>query len=143
MIGINWIHIIDDKGVPIIIYENYVEGTRKNGGALLSHFLSAMTTIAKKLKEHEIKTIIVGNDKFFLSRSEKTDYLFIIKSNNDMELITITPILNQIKDLFVSKHFIPPNLSVEKKRKKLMLFKEDLLKILEPKSPIEKFLDKT
>ena len=136
---IDWIYIIDNAGATIFSYENYIQGSGNISYALLSHFLFALQSIAKDLKENEIKGVEMGNNKFFLSKEKSTKYLFILKSNRDANSQIIEPLLKQIKDKFVKKFPGRKDLFVDEKIELLNSFKEDIRAILKQKSNIEKF----
>lgn len=138
---INWIYIIDDAGANIFSFENKITGAGGGTSVVLSHFLYALQSIAKTLKENEIRSVEMSNNRFFLCREPITNYLFIIKTNRDADTQVITPILSEIKDKFMEKfkgHF---TLVVEDKIELINAFKEDIREILQQKSNIEKFVD--
>ena len=137
---IDWIYIIDNAGATIFNYEIHIQGSSNISHALLSHFLFGLQSIAKDLKENEIKGVEMGNNKFFLSKEKSTKYLFILKSNRVANSQIIEPLLKQIKDKFIKK--FPPgheNLFIDEKIELLNSFKEDIREIFKQKSNIEKF----
>lgn len=138
---INWIYIIDDAGATIFSYVNYVQGTGNGNPALLSHFLFALKLIAKTLKENEIRSVEMSNNRFFLCKEKMTNYLFILKSNRDADTQVITPVMSEIKNKFVEKFTGHFKLVIEDKIALLNSFREDIKEILQQKSNIEKFVD--
>ena len=65
---INWIYIIDDSGGTIFSFENHLQGSNDTTSALLSHFLFALQSIAKTLKDNEVRSVEMSNNRFFLCR---------------------------------------------------------------------------
>lgn len=136
---IYWIYIIDDTGAPIFSYESIVQGSLNKNHAIISHFLHALQSIGKNLEYNEVKSIDLGNNRFFLTKEKLTNYLFILKSDQDADFQFITLLLKQIKHKFVEKfkgHF---KLVVDEKIELLNSFKEDVREILMLKSNFEKF----
>ncbi len=139
MTKIDWIHIIDDTGATIFSYETIVQGSLRNNHTIISHFLYALQSISKNLDYSEVKSVDLGNNRFFLTKEKFTNYLFIIKSNQETDLDFITLLLNQIKHKFVEKfkgHF---KLVVDEKIELLNSFKEDVREIIMLKSNLKKF----
>jgi len=139
MSKIDWIYIIDDTGATIFSYEIHIQGSGNISHALLSHFLFALQSIAKDLKDNEMKSVEMGNNKFLLSKEKSINYLFILKSNRDANPQIIEPFMKQIQDTFVKKFYGYKNLFVDEKIELLNSFKEDIRTILKQKSNIEKF----
>jgi hypothetical protein len=133
------VYIIDDTGATIFSNEIHIQGAGDVSQAILSNFLFALQSIAKNLKDNEMKSIEMSNSKFLLSKEISTNYLFILKSNRDAELQIIKPIMKEIQDSFVKKFFEYENLFPEEKIQLLNSFKEDIKAILKEKSNIEKF----
>ncbi|MFX1443256.1 MAG: hypothetical protein ACFFHV_07585 [Promethearchaeota archaeon] len=136
---IDWIYIIDDTGATIFSYEIHVQGSGNVSHALLSHFLFALQSIGKNLKDSEIKSIEMSNNKFLLSKEKTTHNLFILKSNRDADPQLIKTLLKQIQDKFVKKFFGYKKLYADDKIELLNSFKEDIREILKEKTNIEKF----
>ena len=141
MSKIDWIYIIDDTGATIFSYEIHIQGSGNISHALLSHFLFALQSIAKDLKDNEMKSVEMGNNKFLLSKEKSTSYLFILKSNREANPQIIEPLMKQIQETFVKKFYGYKNLFVDEKIELLNSFKEDIRAILKQKSNIEKFVD--
>jgi hypothetical protein len=139
MSKIDWIYVIDDTGATIFSYEIHIQGSGNISQALLSHFLFALQSIAKDLKDNEMKSVEMGNNKFLLSKEKSINYLFILKSNRDVNPQIIEPLMKQIQDTFVKKFYGYKNLFVDEKIELLNSFKEDIRAILKQKSNIEKF----
>jgi len=139
MSKIDWIYVIDDTGATIFSYEIHIQGSGNISHALLSHFLFALQSIAKDLKDNEMKSVEMGNNKFLLSKEKSINYLFILKSNRDANPQIIEPFMKQIQDTFVKKFDGYKNLFVDDKIELLNSFKEDIRALLKQKSNIEKF----
>lgn len=139
MSKIDWIYVIDDTGATIFSYEIHIQGSGNISHALLSHFIFALKSIAKDLKDNEIKSVEMSNNKFLLSKQKSTQYLFILKSNRDANLQIIEPLMKQIQEAFVKKFYGYKTLFVDEKIELLNSFKEDIREILQQKSNIEKF----
>lgn len=138
---INWIYIIDQSGATIFSYENHIQGSGNSNLALLSHFLYALKSIAKSLSEDEIRSIEMGNNRFFLCKEKVSNYLFILKSDRNSESIIITPILKQIKQKFLERFEGYFQLFIEDKIELLNAFREDVKTILSHKSNVQKFAE--
>ena len=138
MTKIDWIHIIDDTGATIFSYETIVQGSLRNTHTIISHFLHALQSISKNLDHSKVKSIDLGNNRFFLTKEKLTNYLFIIKSNQGVDLDFITLLLNQIKHKFVEKFSGHFKLVVDDKIELLNSFKEDVKEILMLKSNLGK-----
>ena len=135
---IYWIYIIDDTGATIFSYETIVQGSLNNNHAIISHFLHALRSIGKNLDLNEVKSIDLGNSRFFLAKEKLTNYLFIIKSDQDTEFEFITLLLKHIKYKFVEKFTGYFKLVVDEKIELLNSFKEDVREILMLKSSLGK-----
>jgi outer membrane protein OmpA-like peptidoglycan-associated protein len=137
---ISSIYIIDPTGATIFSYESHIQGLSNASLALLSHFLTALKSIAKNLKDDEIKRVEISNNTFFLNREKKTNFLFIVKSNRNTTYDLIEPILEQIKVKFIEKFTGDNVLFVDDKIELLNLFQEDIKKMLKQKTNIENFM---
>ncbi|MFX1326497.1 MAG: hypothetical protein ACFE8N_16215 [Promethearchaeota archaeon] len=129
-----WIYIIDNSGATIFSYENFLMGNSEINHALLSHFIHALQSMAKNLEEEEIKEVIIGENRFYLSKEALTNYLFIVKTKPTAKYENLKLILKKIKDRFVEKftgHFTLP---VQDKLELIQSFKEDVKKIIEGKN---------
>ncbi len=138
---INWIYVIDKSGGTIFSFENHIQGTNGSTSAVLSHFLFALQSIAHTLKDDEVRSVEMGNNRFFLCKEIMTNYLFIIKTNRDADTHIISPVLTEIKNRFVEKfegHF---RLMIDDKIALVNAFKNDIKEILQQKTNIEKFVD--
>ena len=100
---IYWIYIIDDAGATIYSFENHVQGAGGGTSAVLSNFLFALQSIAKTLKDNEVRGVEMSNNRFFLCKEKMTSYLFILKTNRDADTQVITPVLSEIINKFVDK----------------------------------------
>ena len=138
---INWIYIIDESGATIFSFENHIQGATGSTSVVLSHFLFALQSIAKTLKNNDVKSVEMSNNRFFLCKEQMTNYLFIIKTNRDADTQVITPVLNEIKLKFVEKFTGHFKLVIEDKIALINTFKEEIKGILSQKSNIEKFVD--
>ena len=135
-----WIYIIDSSGGTIFSYDNYVQGNSEVNHTLLTHFIYALQSVAKKLGEDETKEVEINKNKFFLIKEKLTSYLFIIKTKPDAKSEIISPILKKIKEKFVEKftgHFTLP---VQDKIKLLQSFKEDVKRIIEGKNDLSSLI---
>jgi hypothetical protein len=133
-----WIYILDDTGATIFSYQNNVQGTSNNNHTIISHFIHALRLLGTNLDQNEVKSINLGNNRFFLAKEKLTNYLFIIKSDQDAELEYITMLLNQIRHKFVEKFTGHFKLVVDEKIELLNSFKEDVREILLLKSNLGK-----
>ena len=138
---INWIYIIDQSGATIFSYENHVQGSGNGNLAFLSHFLFALQSIAKTLKENEVRSVEMGNNRFFICKEKMTNYIFILKTNRDADYEVITPILKEIKEKFIEKFTGHFKLVLEDKIALLNSFKQDIKVIIKQKSNIQKFAE--
>ena len=134
------IYIIDDKGTPILIHENYIQGLGNADHALLSDFINALQSFAKEFGEEETRMIELSDAKIYSTKDKLMNYYFIIKSDINAKNKKMFDILNKIKNLFIDK-FIGQLTSSEEKKKQIMVsFKDDLNKFLEPIDNIKGFL---
>jgi len=138
---IHWIYIIDQSGASIFSYENHVQGSGNGNLSLLSHFLFALQSIAKTLKENEIRSVEMSNNRFFICKEKMTDYVFILKTNRDADSEVIKPILKEIKEKFIYKFTGHLKLVLEDKIELLNSFKQDVKAILQQNSNIQKFTE--
>ena len=136
---IEWIYIIDKTGAILFSYEIHIQGSGNARHALISHFIFALKSIAKDLSADEVKIVEMGNNKFFLNKEKSNNYLFIVKSNRDIDPQIIKPFLNQIKERFVEKFKGYETLFVDEKIALLDSFKHDIRELLMEKSNLEKF----
>ena len=136
---IYWIYIIDNTGATIFSYENLIQGSLNSNHTIISHFLFALQSVGKNLGYNEVKSINLGNNRFFLTKEKLTNYLFILKSDRDADLELITLLLKQIKHKFVEKFTGHFTLIIDEKIELLNSFKEDVKEILMNKSNFEKF----
>ncbi|MFX1446327.1 MAG: hypothetical protein ACFFHV_23270, partial [Promethearchaeota archaeon] len=136
---IYWIYIIDDRGATIFSYETTVQGSLRNNHAIISHFLHALQSIGKNLGDNEVKSIDLGNNRFYLTKEKLTNYLFIIKTDTNADFEFINLLLKQIMFKFVEKFTGHFKLVVDEKIELINSFKEDIKEILRYKSKFEKF----
>ncbi len=71
----------------------------------ISNFLSILETIAMKIgeKEEELRIMVLGHSKFFLSKDKLTNVIFILKCEKDAKQKKIFEKLNKTKNLFIEK----------------------------------------
>ena len=138
---ITGLYIIDTTGAIILSYENHIQGGTNASLALLSHFLYALKSIAKDLKEDEVKSVEISNNKFFLNRENKTSFLFIVKSPRETSSQKIEPFLKEIKDRFLEQFTEDATLHIDEKIEVLNQFKENLKTMLKQKSNMENFME--
>lgn len=140
MIGIFWIYVIDNKGVPIFLYESYTPGAPDNDHALISHFLQTLRVSASRLDKEEVKEINYHSTTYFLTKDKTTDFVFILKSIKDIKNEEVISILENIKNLFINKYANQMNESVGNRRKILNNFRDDIWNLIERKIDIRKLL---
>ena len=135
------IYILDDKGTPIFIRENYIQGSGDANHALLTDFVSALQSLAQEFGEDETRVIELSDAKILSTRDKLTDYLFIIKCDTNSKNKKMFGILNQIKNIFIEK-FTGHLASSEEIKKKIMLSFEGALNevIAEPTDSLSGFL---
>lgn len=130
MMDINWIHIIDDKGCPIYIYESYAQGTKESNWALLSHLLFGLKSVALGINNDDIKTVQMGNNKYFMVKDNRTNFIFILKTQIEVNSDEIIPILNKVREIFVKKYSNYINKSYDERKTTLESFKDVIWKML-------------
>lgn len=132
---IDWIHIIDEMGTPIVIFENHRQGKSAINDALLSNLLEGLKVISVGLNYDEIKPIKMGNKQFYLTKENHTNYTFIFKVESEKNSIDISFLINKILNLYLHKYL---KLIEEKPREKEKFFeamKEEIKDILNLKKP--------
>ncbi len=133
---IDWIHIIDEKGTPVIVFENYKQGRTNVNEALLSNLLVGLKSIAAGLTYDEIKIVNIGNKKFYMMKEEQTDYTFIFKVDIQKKFESAIPFLKEVKELFVNKYLkVLKNKPIREKEKYYESIKEDIKNILNMEKP--------
>jgi len=140
MNDIFWIYIIDNTGAIVFKYETALQNSLRNSGALLSNFLKNLEFIAMNLRKDEVRGVEMGNHRFFITKENHPEYLFIIKTGRDADGAYIREILNQIRQKFIGKFDRSDYLSVEDKIEILDSFKEDVDAILNPKNNSKEFV---
>lgn len=135
------IYIIDDKGTPILIRENYIQGSGDAKHALLSDFVSALQSLAQEFGEDETRVIELSDAKILSTKDKLTNYSFIIKCDTNSKNKKIFGILNQIKNIFIEK-FTGYLASTDEIKKKIMLsFERELNEVIvDPNDTIAGFL---
>jgi len=135
------IYIINDKGTPIFIRENYIQGSGDANHALLSDFITALQSFAREFGEKETRIVELSDAKILSTMDYITNYLFILKCDVNSKNKKMFGILNQIKNLFIEKFtgFLASN---ENKKKEIMLLFELALNELltELKDSLSEFL---
>ena len=101
---ISWIYVIDDRGVPICLYESYSEGTKDSNHVLISRFIQQLLLISVNFKPEEIREIKIENSKYYMMQEQESQYIFIIKPLNDEDLEDIIPFLKKIMNLFIKEY---------------------------------------
>jgi predicted nucleic acid-binding Zn-ribbon protein len=134
------IYIIDNKGTPIFIRENYIQGSGNADHALLSDFISALQSFAKEFGEEETRMIELSDAKIYSARDKLTNYYFIIKCDINTKNKKMFDILNKIKNLFIDKSLGQLTSNDEKKKQIMASFEDALNDLLEPRENIEDFL---
>jgi hypothetical protein len=141
MSKVDWIYIIDDTGATIFSYEIHIQGSGNVSQAIMSHFLFALQSISKDLKNNEMRSVEMSNNKFFLKKETSMNYLFILKSDRDANPQIIEPFMIQIQNKFVKKFHGYQKLFVDEKIELLNSFKEDIRELFNEKSNLEKFFE--
>ncbi|MFW9867939.1 MAG: hypothetical protein ACFFEN_17735 [Candidatus Thorarchaeota archaeon] len=136
-----WIYIIDSSGATVFSYDNYVQGDSQVNHTLLSHFIYALQSVAKNMKEDETKEVEINKNKFFLIKEKLTNFLFIIKTKPQAKSELVTPILKKIQEKFVEKFTGHFTLAVPDKIKLLKSFKEDVKRIIEGKNQLANLIE--
>ena len=128
---INWIYIVDDTGSPIFIYESYIQGAQQNNFALLSHLLTGIMTVAAQVKDNEVKDLIMGANRYFITKIATLNYSFIIKSVKEVDSQEVSQFLNKIKKRFVENYADKMNLTILEKRKVFDKFMHEIKNMLD------------
>jgi len=138
---IDWIHIIDEKGTPVVVFETYKQGNSDINEALLSNLLVGLKSIAAGLTYNEIKIVNIGNKKFYMMKEDQSDYTFIFKVDIEKKFETAIPLLKEVKELFLYKYFgLLRNKPAHEKENYYESIKEDIKKILNMEKPNAKEL---
>jgi len=135
------IYIIDDKGTPIFIRENYIQGSGEANHALLSDFVTALQSFAQEFGEDETRVIELSDAKILSSKDNLTNYLFILKCDINSKNKKMFGILKKIKNIFIEM-FTGYLASSEDKKKEIMVAFEAALskEIVEPADGFKVFL---
>ena len=135
------IYIINDKGTPIFIRENYIQGSGDANHALLSDFITALQSFAREFGEKETRIVELSDAKILSTMDYITNYLFILKCDINSKNKKMFGILYKIKNLFIEK-FTGYLASSEDKKKEIMIsFELALNEVLaEPASTLSGFL---
>ena len=131
MINISWIYVVDNRGVPIFLYESYTQGAKDSNHALISRFLQQLQLLASSLGIKEIKEIKIDNNTYYITQDKKSQYIFIIKPTPNANQEDITRILIKIKNLFIKKYSKHMDGSIDKKRNIFRHLKDDIWKLIE------------
>jgi len=138
---IDWIHIIGEKGTPVVVFETYKQGKSNINDALLSNLLVGLKSIAEGLTYDEIKIVNIGNKKFYMMKEDQSDYTFIFKVDIEKKFESAIPLIKEVKELFVNKYFnLLKNKPVHEKENYYNSIKEDIKKILNMEKPDAKEL---
>jgi hypothetical protein len=132
--------ILDDKGEPIYIRENYVQGSGNVNYALLSNFINALKSFAKEYGEDQTKSIELGDETIISSTDKMINYQFIIVCDKNSNKKNMLRILNDIQNIYIEKFL--GNLYSNPETKKIIMdsFIEALNKLLEPITDFKDFL---
>ena len=77
MINISWIYVVDNRGVPIFLYESYTQGAKDSNHALISRFLQQLQILASSLGVKEIKEIKIDNNTYYITQDNKSQYILL------------------------------------------------------------------
>ncbi|MFX0101813.1 MAG: hypothetical protein ACFFCS_19770 [Candidatus Hodarchaeota archaeon] len=141
---ITWFYLIDESGSPIASIEKYVQGGSGNINAFLSHFLFAIKSATKGLKDGEVKIMSIAGGKFFITRDSATQYDFVIKATKDAVPDSINPVLHAIKRKFNDIFIDFPKLSLLRKGELIKEFQESIKNLLQDldETNLDRFLKK-
>ena len=101
---ISWIYVVDNRKIPISLYESYSQGTKDSNHVLISRFIQQLLLISVNFKPEEIREIKIENSKYYMMQEQESQYIFIIKPLNDEDLEDIIPFLKKIMNLFIKEY---------------------------------------
>lgn len=139
---ISWFYLIDESGSPVASIEKYTQGGSGNANAFLSHFLFAIKSATKDLKDGEMKIMSISGGKFFITKDSATKYEMIVKAGSDAEPEKIKPLLSEIRLQFKEKFKDFFNISLGQKNVLIKEFQDNVKQLLADESNVKRFIKK-
>ena len=127
---INWVHIIDNTGTPFFNLETQEQESAGPTSTLFSRLIFSLQSIAKDLEVNEVKSVEIGNNRFFLCKEQQSNYLFIVKTNRDADARVITPTLQEIIGKYHEQFLGWDGFSVQDRIQRLNSLSKDVEQII-------------
>jgi hypothetical protein len=130
---INWVYILDNKGKNFFNLETQEQGSAGTSSTLMSRLIFSLQSIAKDLKANEMKSVEMGQNRYFLCKEQTTNYLFIVNTNRNADAGAITPVLQEIIDLYHERFKHAYEFSIDENIRQLNSFGDDVKQIINDK----------
>ena len=87
--------------------------------------------MAAQVKDNEVKDLIMGPNRYFITKIENLNYSFIIKSVKEADSQGIVQFLNKIKKRFMDNYADKMDLTILEKRKVFDRFTHEIKNMLD------------
>ncbi len=103
MSEINAFWILEEGGTPLFSYEIFTQGSEDYNSALFSGFIVSIQQFSSQLGEKEAERIEMGKTKYFITKDQTHNLLFVIKASQKANNKRVSKILSKIHKKFVQK----------------------------------------
>ena len=131
---IHWVHILDNKGSTFFNLETQEQESAGPTSPLMSRLIFSLQSIAKDLEVNVVQSVEMGNNRFFLCKEQKANYLFILKTNRDADAGVITPVIEEIISKYHERFLGFDGFNINDKIKRLNSLSNDVKQIISIKS---------
>jgi len=145
MNGINGLYIINFEGGLIYWQENISQNSEKIEEEIdyehITSLISTLEVLALEIGEKDVKILMLGYNRYLVSKDKLTDITFILKCNKNVNSKKIFHLLNQIKNTFIDNFTGSFNSPQIDKVRIMKSFINSLYEIIGEAKQVQYFLD--
>jgi len=138
---INSVYIIKRDGKPLLIHQKHFQGSAEIEEVLFSRFITAFQQFISEIGKSLTSTINLGKSSIFSLRESDHSFYYILKCDLDTESESMYEYLSNIQAFFKKNYIEKDSAIQELSPMEMNKLTESILKIIQPKSNMEKFME--
>ena len=138
---INSLYIIEREGKALLIHQKHIQGSADIGEVLFSKFITAFQQFISELGTSLTNTINLGRSSIFSLQESDSSFYYILKCELGAESEFMYDLLRKIQAFF-KNNYVDKEMGVQEiTPMEMNKITESILKIIQPKSNMEKFME--
>ena len=135
------VYIIKRGGTPLLIHQKHIQGSAEIEEVLFSKFITAFQQFISELGTSKTNTINLGKSSIFSLREGDDSFYYILKCDLDSISEYMFDLLIEIQAFFKENYIEKNMVNQEISPKQMNKLTESILKIIRPKSNMERFME--